>query len=71
MIEHVAKVSLRQVSLLRAANLEVKHDGHIYRILTRTWSEVETLHRIIPDPEHSPSFINGDFRIYTATLTRP
>lgn len=70
MIEHVAKVSLHQIALLRAANLEVKHDGHIYRVLTRTWSEVETLHRIIPDPEHAPSFRNGDFRIYKATVTQ-
>ncbi len=70
MIEHVAKVSLHQIALLRAANLDVKLDGHIYRILTRTWSEVETLHRIIPDPEHVPSFCNGNFRIYKAMVTQ-
>jgi hypothetical protein len=68
---HSAEVTLHQIALLRGAKLEVKLDGHIYRILTKNWAEVETLHRIVPDPNHSPSFINGDFRIYKATLTRP
>lgn len=68
---HSTEVTLHQIALLRGAKLEVKLDGHIYRILTKNWAEVETLHRIVPDPNHSPSFINGDFRIYIATLTRP
>lgn len=70
MTGHIAEVSLRQIALLRAAKLEVKHDSNIYRILTKNWAEVETLHRIIPAPDHSPSFINSDFRIYKAMVTR-
>lgn len=66
-----AKVELHQIALLRAAELEVKLDGCIYRILTKSWAEVETLHRIIPDPDYSPDFVNGNFRIYKATLTQP
>lgn len=66
-----AEVALHQITLLRAAKLEVKLDGHIYRILTKSWAEVETLHRIVPDPDYSPDFINGNFRIYKATLTQP
>lgn len=67
---HIAEVTLHQIALLRAAKLEVKLDGYIYRILTKTWAEVETLHRIIPDPDYSPEFINGDFRIYKAMVTQ-
>ncbi len=70
MTSRIAEVTLHRIALLRAAKLEVKLDGHIYRILTKNWAEVETLHRIVPDPDHSPSFINGDFRIYKAMVTR-
>ncbi len=71
MIDHVAEITLHQIALLRGAKLEVKLDGHIYRILTKTWEEVKTLHQIIPDADYSPVFINGNFRIYKARITRP
>ena len=71
MTSHIAEVALHQIALLRAAKLEVKLDGHIYHILTKNWAEVETLHRIVPDSDYSPDFINGNFRIYKATLTQP
>lgn len=66
-----AEVALHQIALLRGAKLEVRLDGRIYRILTKNWAEVETLHRIVPDPEHAPVFINDDFRIYEATIIQP
>jgi len=71
MTNAAAEVALHQIALLRAAKLEVKLNGYIYRILTKNWGEVETLHRIVPDPEHAPVFINGDFRIYEATIIQP
>lgn len=70
MTGHIAEVTPHQIALLRAAKLEVRLDGNIYRIVTKTWAEVETLHRIIPDPDHTPSFVNGNFRIYKAMVTR-
>jgi hypothetical protein len=68
---HIAKISLQQISALKGAGLKVKPGPCLYRIVTKNWGEVETLHRIISDPEHSPDFVNGDFRIYLAMLTRP
>lgn len=67
-VAHAASVSIQQIAALRSAGLDVRHDGGIYRILTGRWTEVETLHRIVPDPEHAPAFVNGDFRIYLAVL---
>lgn len=64
----VASVSIQQIAALKTAGLDVRHDGGVYRILTGCWAEVETLHQIVPDPEHAPAFINGDFRIYLAML---
>ncbi len=66
----VASVSVRQLAALKTAGLDVRHEHSIYRILTGKWAEVETLHRIVSDPEHAPAFINGDFRIYLAVLTQ-
>lgn len=71
MSEHIAEIALHQIALLKAAKLEVRLDGCIYRILTKTWAEVSTLHRIIPDADHAPVFVNGDFRIYKARVIRP
>lgn len=67
----IAEVALHQIALLRGAKLEIKLNGCLYRILTKNWGEVETLHRIIPDPEYAPVFINGNFRIYEATIIQP
>ena len=54
---------------MRAAGLKVKTDFFVYRILTRSRAEVEAMHRIVKDPDHSPDFVNGDSRIYLAMLT--
>jgi len=67
---HTAAASIRQIAALKSAGLDVRHDGGIYRILTGKWAEVETLHRIVSDPEHAPAFVNGDFRIYLVVLTQ-
>ncbi len=72
MAGHIAAISLRQVSTLKGAGLDVRVSSScVYRILTNNWAEVETLHRIVPDLDHSPYFVNGNFRIYVAMLTRP
>lgn len=63
-----ATISMQQLAALKAAGLDVRHEISVYRILTGNWHEVETLHKIVPDPEHAPAFINGDFRIYLAML---
>jgi hypothetical protein len=63
-----AAVSIQQIAALKTTGLDVRHDGGVYRILTGCWAEVETLHQIVPDPEHSPYLVNGDFRIYLAML---
>lgn len=65
---HVASVSIQQLAALKTAGLDICHDGSVYRILTSSWAHVETLHKIIPDPEHAPAFVNGDFRIYLAMM---
>ena len=63
-----ATVSMGQLAALKTAGLDVRHEGSVYRILTGNWDEVETLHKIVPDPEHAAAFINGNFRIYLAML---
>lgn len=59
---------MQQLAALKTAGLDVRHETSVYRILTENWAEVETLHKIVPDPEHAPAFINGNFRIYLAML---
>jgi hypothetical protein len=67
---YVAGVSIQQLAALKTAGLDIRHDAGIYRVITTNWAGVETLHQIVPDPEHAPAFINGDFRIYLAMLVQ-
>ena len=69
MTGHIARVTIQQIDALRAAGLEVRINVCVYRILTKTPAGVEILHQIVKDPDHSPDFINGNFRIYLAMLT--